>query len=207
MGKSNTVKQFSLFEPIKEQVNTVKGNTKLIDYGIQTETSDYRVHVGYSSQHIFVFPTKIGKSLYAEIITSQRLQLKRIPSFDRYGNRIVTATGYAVPISDFNKLQEILIPVDIYHKYHILYKGESTTASGQKAVCIVKEMLLKHLIVLPIEVHDVTEKTLQIEGNDIIVKMNLRLQIKSDYLAGRREHGGKGNIFLQDKECNPFRRF
>lgn len=201
MGQS--VNQLNFLTPIDLQINRTVGNTQLVNYGIQTEQSDYRAHVGYKTQHLFVFSTASAKQVLQK--EQRRYELKNVNSRDMRGNDICTAKGFPVPLSDIPSLQEIMIPPDVYKKHPIIL-SDPTTIKGVQAVSIVVEMLKRHLILLPIEVHEVTEKTLQIQGQDILVKANLRIQVKCDFSAGRKPEGS-GNLFLQIAECNPFRRF
>jgi len=204
MGKSNA--QMSLLYDEKDQRNYIHGNTKLVDYGLQNEESDYRAHVGYKTQHVFVFPTKPTQHLLQEIERTSKYKAVPVFSYSAHGETIQTARGYPIPLSDLPSLQEILIPIDLYRKYEISPK-DPTKISGQKAVLIVFEMIRRHLVLLPLEVQEVVSKSLQIKGQDIVISMNCRMQVKCDFRAGRKERGGTGNVFLQTAECNPFRSF
>ena len=73
------------------------------------------------------------------------------------------------------------------------------------AVSIVAEMLKRQLIKLPVNIALIDDKNMQIRGTDILIQSKLCLQVKCDYLAGERQFGGTGNIFLQTAECNPRR--
>jgi hypothetical protein len=195
--------QLSLLTPVSEQLPSCK-NIYLVDYGIQNEQSDYRAHVGYKTQHVFVFPTK----LIQQFLTSKQnqYQQKSAYQFDkRTGNRIETAKGFLVPLSHIPELQSILIPPDVHKQFPIYRDGDqSPTTKGLYAVQIVVAMLKKHLIALPLDIQQIDDMTLQIEGTDIIVQMKLRLQVKCDYCAGEKRYGGTGNLYLQIAECNPF---
>ena len=175
------------------------GNTQLIEYGIQTEDSDYRVHVGYKTQRVYVFPTEDGR----QAIIQREIDEARKVSAD---GDIVTATGYAIPIDEIDNMRSILIPDDVYNKYAIHPKARTTT-KGIIATKIVSEMLKRQLIPLPMKVDVASDDALQISGTDIIIKANLKLQIKCDYNAGLRKYGGTGNVFLQTHECNPYRQY
>lgn len=189
--------QLDFLEPIDIQLKKDTGNRQLIEYGIQTENSDYRAHVGYKTQHIFVFPTKNG--------------LKEVVKFNNIGKRTVsidgktiTAKGYPISISSIEGMQSIFIPQDIYKKYTI-YPDMATTIKGQLAVQIVFEMLKRTLISLPINVDIKNNKAIQIKGTDIVINSKLKIQVKCDFNAGDKKHGGTGNVFLQTDECNPYK--
>jgi hypothetical protein len=189
-------KQLNFFEPIENQIRKPDGNTKLVDYGIMQENSDYRVHVGYKSQHIYIFPTKSAVCLLSN---NHNLKLRTVTT-----GEIVTAKGYAVPISLIDGINDILIPHNIYTNYPIAV-GSTTSYMGTQATAITVEMLKCGLIPLPLETQIINEKSLQISGTDIIVHSTIKLQVKCDYRAGHKKHGGTGNVFIQVQEANPYK--
>lgn len=189
--------QLNFLEPIEPQMKPPIGNNRLIDYGIQNDGSDFRVHVGYQAQHIYVFPTQAGRDALER--EQLRSELKRGGQPGVNGH---TYEGYAVPISSIDNIQSILIPIDIYQKTPI-YREMTTTEKGTRAVYVVVEMLKRQLIKLPINVSLVSDKDMQIQGTDILIHSRLRLQVKCDYLAGERQFNGTGNLFIQTAECNP----
>lgn len=193
--------QTSLFDaPVRKQP---QGNTQLVEYGILQEQSDYRVHVGYLAQRIFLFPTREVQQLIYQIRKNK--ELREIPITHPVRREIVTAVGFAVPIGRIPGMQQIIIPYDIHQRFPI-QRYESTSLSGQKAVKIVIEMIRRNLIALPIKVTDVKDVNMQIFGSaDIILYMNYKLQVKSDWMAGDRtmHQDCRGNLFLQIAECNP----
>jgi len=205
MGESIMNSQLSLLEPVRQQMNDVKGNTHLVNYGIQTETSDYHVHIAYLSQHAYIFPTKVGIAL---VMQKGHNQSKDVFMNASDGRKLKTAKGFPVGVGEFSEMQEVLIPSDVHQKNQIHFKM-STTMKGQIAVKITLEMLKRHLINLPLDVNEINDKTLQIQGSDIIVKMNTRLQVKCDFQGGSKKYNKfcTGNLFLQTHECNPFRKF
>lgn len=191
--------QLNFFEPIENQVRPPNGNSKLVEYGIQNDASDFRVHVGYKAQHIYVFPTQAGREAIER--EKNRLELKQ---GGQQGVNGKTFAGYAVPISSIDDLQSILVPIDLYQKYPI-YQEMTTSLKGASAVSIVAEMLKRQLIKLPVNVSLIDDKDMQIRGTDILIQSKLCLQVKCDFLAGERQFGGTGNLFLQTAECNPRR--
>ena len=82
---------------------------------------------------------------------------------------------------------------------------ETTSTKGLKAVAIVVAMLKQGMIALPLNTKVIDDKALQIKGTDVIVQNTLHLQVKCDFAAGPRDHGGTGNLFLQTQECNPYK--
>ena len=84
---------------------------------------------------------------------------------------------------------------------------DSTGAKGDKAVKIVSGLIRRGMFPFYLEGIEVGDYDLQIEGLDIIVSMNARIQVKCDYRGGPRWHGGTGNLFLQVAECNPLNEY
>lgn len=194
-------KQLNMWEPIDEQVKRNIGNTKLVEYGILNEVSDFRVHVGCLVQRIFVFPTQDG-------IKALDRHKGQLTLRDVWQNGIKTAEGYPMPSRYIENLQEIPIPPDIYSK-NVIYNEEDTSRKGLKATAITVAMLKRGLISLPINATVIDDKDLQVEGADIEVHSQLKIQVKCDYRAGDKKyhHNATGNLFFQTKECNPEKRY
>jgi len=51
------------------------------------------------------------------------------------------------------------------------------------------------------------ELRVQRSGIDILLWGHHRIQVKCDWYAGPVAHGGTGNLFLQEAEVNPRRRY
>jgi len=175
--------------------DTPNGNKKLVSYGIQNEGSDFRCHVGYQVQRVYVFPTQSGRSALNTGLYS------KIPVVT---NGIVTAEGYRVPISHIDGMKEVIIPIGIYNKYRIS-RDQKKGVMGTLATAIVVDMLMGNLIPLPVALGPEPDKALQIDGCDILINASLKIQVKCDYGAGSKALGGTGNVFLQVSECNPWR--
>jgi hypothetical protein len=162
------------------------GNRKLVEHGIQTENSDYRAHVVYPD-HVYVFPT--GPAL--AIAPNYPSKNASVP-----GSNIITGVGRPVPISHIPELQDILIPVQVSEAYKI-FRTDSTSIKGARAVQIVLWMLKHGRIALKMIGKEVLSTAQQIEGSDIVVVANQRIQVKCDLPAAKT-----GNLFLQFRECN-----
>jgi len=173
------------------------GNTQLVDYGIQNDKSDVRIHVGALSLQIYVFKTAHGRK-------SIQPHHKEVPV---YTKGIKTALGKLVPISDVIDCQAIEIPLDIYTLSALGQYPENghQGEKGKAAVYIAVEMLKRGLIPITLRITEVNEKTMQIEGEDVNVKANVKIQVKCDYRAGNGHQRCAGNLFLQVAECNPHR--
>ena len=166
------------------------GNTKLIDYGIFEEESAMRAHVCVASRVVYVFKTKN----VVDVIKNG--DYRNVPV---YTDGVITAMGYLVPPEDIPGCEEIHPPVKWWGK--VAFKqDDSTTVKGEKAVTIVKGLLKHGLFPLYVEPHEITGHELQIKGLDIGVKFEATIQVKCDYNGGEN---GTGNLFIQNKECNP----
>lgn len=173
------------------KVGVTMSNTKLINYGIQNEKSDFRAHVSSTASAVYLFTTEEGN----KAISTGIYLLRSVTT-----GSIITAQGYAVPTSNIKDIHCIKIPVDIINTEKI-QNTDSQKVKGDKAVNIVKKMLVIGVIQLPISVENITDKVMQIEGTDIIVKRpDVKIQVKCDFKAG---YPGTNNLFLQISECNP----
>ena len=170
------------------------GNTALVQYGILEEKSDYRAHVCIAAMTAYVFPTEEGR----RAIEGGNHRTARAYQGDH-----VTAEGLLVPPDDINECQAVGIPEHWLVSLNFS-ESDSTTDKGEKAVKVVKGMLKKGMIALPLVANQIDDKDMQIEGVDIIVTGRVRIQVKCDYRGGDRRLGGTGNLFLQTKECNPY---
>ena len=83
------------------------GNTSLVDYGIQDEQSDVRIHVGVYSQEAYVYKTQDGRD------SIDPIKHRKVPVWT--GN-IHTATGYVVPLDNIKDCQVLPVPDDIFDR-------------------------------------------------------------------------------------------
>ena len=198
--------QLNLLEDLGAQVKPASGNRKLVEYGIQNEGSDYRAHVCWPIMQVYVFATQSGKR---GVERARAAGMKPTPV--RTGD-IVTAMGYRVPVSWLEDVREVQIPLDIWKKYHI-DEFQTTSQKGRFAAYIVFEMLKRNLIQLSVQPNHADSSALQLNGTDILINSELKLQVKCDQPGGysyRADHRGRsatGNLFLQESECNQYRRY
>lgn len=183
-----------------------QGNRRLVAYGIQNEVSDYRVHVGFKTGFVFVFPTASGRKALLRVMEGNGAARAVVVKDEATGAEIETARGYAVPLSYIENLSEVIIPRDVLNANPI-HKGMTTSEKGMRAAQVVHAMLLRNLIPLPVRVDPTDNKALQVSGTDFLINASLRLQAKCDFRAGSANHGGSGNVFMQVAECNPYKRF
>ncbi len=172
-------------------------NTQLVNHGIQNENSDIRAHVGVLAQRLYIYKTEAGRQVIANS------NYRKAPV---YTGKIQTATGYLVPVEDIPGLQSIPIPRPIFEASGIAEHPEQGyhRQKGKSALHIVVEMLKAGLVPVTLQITEVNDKKMQIGGEDIRVKADIRIQVKCDYRAGRGHERCTGNLFLQVAECNPF---
>ena len=171
------------------------GNRILVEYGIQNEGSDLRAHVSWTAGMVYVFPTAEGR----RAIESGKYKPRTAKQSD-----IVTAIGYAVPLTAIHRLTPIRIPPQLMQKYPIRMT-DSTTRKGDAAVFIVQQLLRWGWFSLPVDSTIVADVKMQREGLDLIVNGIFRIQVKCDFRAGSGLNG-TGNLYLQTHECNPYQR-
>jgi hypothetical protein len=170
------------------------GNTKLIDYGIQTEESDLRVHVCPKIGRVYYYNTSDG------LATIRLKDYKKMPVFT---NSIKTAEGFVVPPSDIPGCVELKPSITNWNKF--FNQTDTTSKKGDLAVRLVKAIIKNGELKLTLNPIEITDLNMQISGTDIIVKSNIRIQVKCDFNGGSKQLGGTGNLFLQVSECNPFK--
>lgn len=167
----------------------------LVNFGIFQEKSDYRCHVCFVDNGVYVYKTKDG----VDACRSGKFKTK--PAYQT-GVSEPTAEGYLVPPDQIRNCRRVEIPDDIKENAHCL-QTDNTTDKGRKGVAVVRQMLLRGMIPLELSNTEITDIDLQISGLDIVVNCNAKLQVKTDYKGGAL---GSGNLFLQIKESNPLRR-
>jgi hypothetical protein len=166
------------------------GNTQLVEHGIQTEDSDYRIHVCFSGGVAYLFPTQAGRE-------AVEAELGHPFAASQRGVNFVTGKGRRIPANLIEECKEIEIPA------HWLAKVDCRTddnpaQKGKKAVTIAKWLLMRGKVPIPISTKDITEKQLQIKGKDLIVTSEWAIEVKCDYF------GAEKGLALQTHECNPF---
>lgn len=182
---------------------TKLANTKLFKYGILDEDSDIRLHVAVRARHVYFFPTQECKRL-VEDENNYRKAVARTKG-------VVTGSGYLVPPGDIQGCVAVEIPDDIFQQAGFpkeqYNKGTTTSNKGKSAVFVATGMLARGLFPITLKIEEVDAKAEQIKGLDIIAKTEIKIQVKCDWLAGHRELGGTGNLFIQIAERNPDRMY
>lgn len=170
--------------------------SKLVEYGILTEESDYRVHVCFGEGYIYRYGTKCGVEACRSGKFKQRMA--RQPNFPH-----PTAMGNLVPPDEIETCLRIQIPQELLMNVSCR-KEEDTSAKGSKAVEVVRRMLLGGFIPIEVSPRIIRERDIQIKGLDIEVEGRATIQVKCDYDGGKL---GTGYLFLQTEERNPFGKY
>ena len=173
------------------------GNTELFEHGIQTEKSEWRVHVSFSGDpctHYF----KTSNGLEACRHPDTRTRTARQP-----GVNFDTAKGYIVPMCVIKGGWHCLVPRGIAKKYRVS-ETDTTSFKGNAARDIVAEMIKLDLFENMTtrlgggNVQYTEDLEMEYAGVDLIVTATSLIQVKCDYRADVT-----GNVFLQTEECNP----
>ena len=173
-----------------------KEQTELFRYGIQTEQSDIRAHVGPICKSVFVYQT--NRML---LWLKEHYQEYRVGEATQPGVEGVTGRGFLVPLKDVPGLRTLR-----YHSYEwstFPHKSATTSRKGDAAVDVVCKLLEMGRFPLWVDGNTEDRGSLQIKGTDIIVFAKQYIQVKCDYLAGPKECGCSGNLFVQTHESNP----
>jgi hypothetical protein len=174
--------------------------TKLVEYGIQNEGSNIRVHVCYVAKYAYEYPTQSG----IDAIKNEGL---RRATATQPGVDFITARGVLVPPEAIDHCRWYRIPDEILSS-HRISKSMSTSEKGDKAAHIVADMMRGNA--MPILCGDgwvivVRQKQLQFDGVDI--RATVKIQVKLDMRGGHKKFGGTGNLFLQTHERNPLKQY
>lgn len=181
-------------------------NTKLANYGIHTEESDWRIHVCVKAKAVYCFPRDAAVAAVNRRAMINQDGHKVVTTGD-----IVTATGYAIPIEEIDPIYPVRIPsgwishVHGARAYITIHERMSTTAKGEKAEKVVAALWRNGYLnfIRPISLQEQTEIHVQHRGIDLIAVMPT-VQIKCDFAGGDKALGGTGNLFIQLSECNPY---
>ena len=166
----------------------------MFKYGIQEEESDLRVHVSVCNATVYCFSPDAAMEAI-----SNHPEIQGRPAYQN-GVNGATAYGYPMPVKHIKGIKAMKIPQHIFMDENFL-QSDNTSEKGRKATNIVKEMLKKNLIPFAFNVDEITDRTMQIQGTDILVSAKYRIQIKCDWRIGET-----GNVYLQTHERNPLKR-
>jgi len=142
-----------------------RGNTKLVDYGIQNENSHIRAHVCPKVQRVYVFPTTNG-------VTAVGSGKYRTKPASQEGYDGVTGIGHLVPPFDIEGCVSVSINDNVWTALEF-DKREKPPVKGRKAVRLVVGMLKRGLFPFPVVAEEIRDEDLQIKGADVIVKAGI----------------------------------
>jgi hypothetical protein len=185
--------------------------SKLIAYGIQSESSTHRVHVDLPERKLYIYRTEEGVKVLPDPIipldiydwegTYYNYPYYTLRSQGKYKDlKIATSRGARVDAKDIGGCREINIPddipipADVSNGYNL-----TTTSLGQIAVSVTKEMGKRNMLVVDIQITEVNIYLDQIKGIDAKSHNPVLLQIKCDRWCS------KNGLFLQTHEWNPFK--
>jgi len=167
-------------------------STALVEYGIREERSDIRAHVSPGTQRVYVFKTA------DMVLLVDENEYRCVPAYQP-GVEGPTAEGLLVPVDDVPDLRTLNWAGAPWADF---IETDTTTQKGAMAVDIVKALMQMGRFPLWVDGHTPSTK-MDIEGTDIIVCGQWRIQVKCDWSAGRKKDGGSGNLYIQLKERNP----
>jgi hypothetical protein len=168
----------------------------LHEYGIITEQSDIRAHVGVANKTIYAFKTRSG----VEAIETHKPQTAFA---SQPGVNHATAEGWLVKPTMISGLQRLKYLS--WAHWGAFTESMTTSQKGDHAVKCVLDCLSIGRFPLWVNGSESNDRGVQIAGTDIVLTMNHRIQVKCDWYAGEKPLG-TGNLFLQKAECNPFSR-
>jgi len=169
-----------------------RGN--LIEYGIKQEQTDYRCHVCFGEWRIYIYKTADGRKAIESNAYASRSAKQ--PGVDH-----ITALGYAVPVNHIPGIRGVEIP--FWRGHCPVTKDSSTSEKGRAAVRCIQAMLERGLMPISLGSSEVGNQKMQIQGTDIVIYCQLRIQVKCDWDGG---FNGTGNLYIQTHELNPLGR-
>lgn len=169
---------------------------KLVRYGIEEEQSDIRAHVSLPGRRITVFRTADMVALIREREHEERTASQ--PGVD-----FATAKGFCVPLDAIR--HKHVVTSDSFPWDNWTHSEMDCGEKGIMAVICVKAAILANKF--PLWVCGIVneDKEMDIQGTDMIVTANRRIQVKYDAPAYPKSLGGTGNLFIQTHECNPLK--
>ena len=170
-------------------------NKELINYGITEEESDFRIHVCPKSNSLYLISTKELKEL---------IKVKNYKIVSVYTNNIETAKGYLIPIKDINVLPNTL-EIQLVQSWKNMKEQISEGNLDNTEKGFIAELAARWSLIsffkIPFGLMNDATKDEQLKGIDFKIA-NETFQVKCDYNGGKK---GTGNLFIQIKECNPYK--
>ena len=163
----------------------------LVEYGIFQEKSDIRAHV--TNKYIFVFKTIECLKYISENKNKLKTAYANQPNCED-----PTGYGYLIKPDMINNIRKLQF--NTWNRWHEFNNKWSTSKKGTFAVDCVIELIRLGRFPFWLEVKQNDNIKIDIQGTDILVVMNQRIQVKCDYPIIE-----SGNLFIQIKEKNPLK--
>lgn len=163
----------------------------MIKHGIEDEHSDIRVHV--FSNMACVFETQKMR----DYLQSSRSLIQASASTEIRGTKIKTSHGILVPVSKCEFICEV-----VTGEAAPVFGASDHTEKGRWAAGVVALMARRGI--LPLFIRDASEsweRSVQLEGTDVIVQERFLIQTKCDLRISET-----GNLFIQTHEINPLQK-
>jgi len=166
----------------------------LTEYGVFTEGSDIRAHVGFQTRVVYVYQTARVREL--------DIDKYALVGVHQPGVSGPTSRGRLVPPEDIKGMR-YLRPhgreaMKLWLAYHDKLK---TPEKGWLAVQMVRGLMRVGCFPLWLNLDETSDPDIQIKGTDIIIAASKKVQVKCD------ARGGNPFLFLQVEECNPLKLF
>ena len=167
-------------------------DSRLREWGIQTEGSTHRIHIDLDNKKLIAFATTAGVAALPEDEGSyyypQNPRVREDPNLLQYS----TARGTRVPYGDIEGAEAIEIPKDILNSMPDY--GEDTETRGRAGAYVCNEMINRGLYRPAVVVVD-TDLPDQLRGDGM---GEFVPEYKFDWACFER------GVFLQTHEYNPY---
>lgn len=164
---------------------------ELFPYGIQTENSDFRVHVCVKAKQVWYYPTSAG------ILAMFNYPLK--DAYDSYGKH--SGKGHLVPCRSIEGVKLLKSDPNWFSIFSKDQHHDDETGKGNKAVQVVRNIIYHGNFPFCVkDARSVDDIKLQIEGVDLLVLGDTKIQVKCDWKGG--DWPGTGKLYLQVAERN-----
>ena len=174
---------------------------KLFEHGLQLERSDVRVHVSVATRRLYVFQTAAAQKL----LEDRGDEFKERHAYQQ-DVEYATARGKLVPCCEMPTLRIVALTEDYW--WADFSPRHKPSTKGFAAARLVERALHEGWIPLPYSLAaESKDLKVQRDGIDILLWNHHRIQVKCDWDAGPKAWGGTGNLFLQEAELNPRKRY
>ena len=169
----------------------------LFESGIHTEKSDIRAHVSLVNKTVYVYQTCQGLKAIEEYNPPLR------PA-GQDGVEGVTAMGWLVKVEWIEGLRKLR--ASLWPGWAELAREKTTSRKGALAVECVTYTMRKGRFPFWVDAYEDDRLSIQVKGTDIVVFNRHWVQVKCDRRCGEKPNG-TGNLYLQQAERNPLKRY